>query len=140
MHWFRLTTYSVFTRFQNLFVGNTLGPAYNEYPVIRSRLLCIKLIDCNVKKFSYNEHPLITRLHSSRMRTVRLLPISPSMYCTGGCLVPGVAWSRGVSAPGGPASGAGGGCIPACNGPDPPVNRITEKGKNITLSQLRCGR
>ena len=25
-----------------------------------SRFLCIKIIDCNVKKFGYNEHPLVT--------------------------------------------------------------------------------
>ena len=39
---------------------------------------------------------LITSMHSSRMRTARLLPISPSMHCMVGygCLV-------GVSAPGG---------------------------------------
>ena len=34
----------------------------------------------------------------------------------------------------------GGGCIPACNGVDHPVNRITDTCKNITLPQLRCGR
>ena len=40
--------------------GDTLGPAYNEFsynehPIIASRFLYIKLIDCNVKKFGYNE-------------------------------------------------------------------------------------
>ena len=55
----------------------------------------------------------LTRLHSSRMHTARLLTVSPSMHCAGGevpdpggCLVRGVsalrgAWSRGGSAPGG---------------------------------------
>ena len=43
----------------------TLGPAYNkfvysQYPVTASRFLCIKLIDGNIKKFGYNEHPLTT--------------------------------------------------------------------------------
>ena len=33
-----------------------LGAAYNEFPVTMSRSLCIKIIDCNVEKFSYNEH------------------------------------------------------------------------------------
>ena len=51
IHWFRLTTYSVSTRFQILCVGNTLwaaysGFVYNEHPFIMSRFLCIKLIDC----------------------------------------------------------------------------------------------
>ena len=41
----------------------TLGPAhnescYNKNPAILSRFLCIKVIDCNVKMFGYNEHPL----------------------------------------------------------------------------------
>ena len=43
----------------------TMGPAYNEFGynehlVVEIRFLCIKLIDCNVKKFGYNEQPLIT--------------------------------------------------------------------------------
>ena len=33
---------------------------YNEHPAITSRILCIKITDCNVKKLAYNEHPLIT--------------------------------------------------------------------------------
>ena len=39
-------------------------------------------------------------MHSSRMRTARLLPVSPSMHC-GGCLLRGVSGPRGcVSARG----------------------------------------
>ena len=62
-----------------------------------------------------------TRLHSSRMRTASLLPVSPSMHCTGG----GGSGPEGSLplVPGGgvPASGPGVGvCIPACNGADPP--------------------
>ena len=72
-----------------------------------------------------------TRLHSSRMRTTRLLPVSPSMHCAGrvcswGCLLPGGVLSGGVCSRG---------CIPACNGADPPVNRMIDRCKNITLSQ-----
>ena len=38
----------------------TLGPAYkefgyNEHPATMSRFHCIKIIDCNLKKFGYNE-------------------------------------------------------------------------------------
>ena len=33
----------------------TLGPAYNEHSATTSRFLCINIIDCNVKKFTYNE-------------------------------------------------------------------------------------
>ena len=71
------------------------------------------------------------------MRTVRLLPVSPSMHCAGG----GVCSQGGVSAPGGSVCSWGcllpGGCIPACNGADPlpPVNRMTDRCKNITLPQ-----
>ena len=56
----------------------------------------------------------------------------------GGC-APGVCASGGVCFPGGCASGGctSGGCfrcIPACS-----VNRMTDRCKNITLPQLRCG-
>ena len=48
----------------------------------------------------------------------------------GACL-----WSRGV-----PDSGHGG-CIPACNGADPPVNRMTDRCKKYYLApNLVCGR
>ena len=33
---------------------------YNEHPATTSRFLCVKIIDCNVKKFDYNKNPLIT--------------------------------------------------------------------------------
>ena len=58
-----------------------------------------------------------TRLHSSRMHTARLLPVSPSMHWPGGS---------------GPGGGAGRlplvrkgvrECIPACNGADPPYGQ-----------------
>ena len=59
----------------------------------------------------------------------------------------GVSAPRGVSALGGCAPGGcarGGGCvgIPACTEADtpPPVDRITDACKNITLTQFRCGR
>ena len=51
------------------------------------------------------------------------------------CTVLGGVWSGGCL----PLVGRG--CIPACNGADPPpANRITDTCKNITLPQLRCGR
>ena len=43
-----------------LYEENTMGPAYNEHPATTSRSLYIRIIDCNVKKFAYNEPPLIT--------------------------------------------------------------------------------
>ena len=91
-------------------------------------------------------------MHSSGMSTVRLFPVSPSMHCSGGyawfwsqggCLLLGGAclWSRG-SAPGGWGGCLlleGWWCIPACNGTDPPVNRMTDRCKNITLPQTSSG-
>ena len=55
------------------------------------------------------------------------------MSAPGGCLV----W--GGSAPGGllrgeVSAGGGGGGIPACTEADPPVNRMTERCKNITFA------
>ena len=63
-------------------------------------------------------------MHSSRMHTARLLPVSPSMHCGGGS-------APGVSAPGGVILGGsapGGMCISACNGADTPpsVDRILD--------------
>ena len=49
------------------------------------------------------------------MRTARALTVSPSMLCTG--VLPR------------------GGGIPACTEADPPVNRMTDRCKNITLPQ-----
>ena len=131
-------------------------------------------------------------MHSSRMRTARLLPVSPSMHCSqggvpaqwgctcpgGGCTWPGrgctcpggylprrvPAWGglpaqgvylprgvylrggctcpRGCTCQGGvPAQGGGvpaQGCVPAGGVPAqvlPPVNRMTDRCKNITLPQ-----
>ena len=46
-------------------VSATLGFAYNEFgynehPAITSRFLCMKIVECNVKKFGCNEHRLVT--------------------------------------------------------------------------------
>ena len=54
--------------------------------------------------------------------------VCPGVVCLGGCLL------RGVSAPGGVCWG----CVYLLR--VPPVNRMTDRCKNITLPQLRCGR
>ena len=71
-----------------------------------------------------------TRLHSSRMRTARLLPVSTSMHY-GGCL--GVP----ASGLGGASLWSGAGCLyPSMKwGRPAPVNRMTDRCKNITLPQ-----
>ena len=91
-------------------------------------------------------------MHSSRMRTGRSLTVCggggelvpPSGGDGGGgCLLPGgVPPSRGCLLPGGCPSGGcllpggllPGGGIPACTEADPPVDRITDTSKNITLA------
>ena len=58
-----------------------------------------------------------TGMHSSRMRTARLLPVSPSMHTAGGCLLWGVSAPGGVCSRGsrvfawGGLSAPGGGCL-----------------------------
>ena len=68
----------------------------------------------------------LTRMHSSRMRTAHLLPVSPSMHCSGGVpglgvyLVPrgvylvfgGCTWSWGVYPVKGCVPGPRGWCVP----------------------------
>ena len=88
-----------------------------------------------------------TRLHSSRMHTARALTISPSLLCAGGVYlvlggVPGpggVPGLGGVPGPRGTWLVPGGGGVPGQVLP-PPVDRITDTCKNITLPQLCCGR
>ena len=41
-----------------------------------------------------------TRMHSSRMRTACLLPVSPSMHCYGGCMPGGGVPARGCTCSG----------------------------------------
>ena len=100
------------------------------------------------------ENIRITRLHSSRMHTARLLIVSPSMHCAGvvpapgGCLLPGGVCSRGggVLGPGGSAQGGlvpagcllpGGGWVAPHHAPrqTPPANKMADRCKNITLPQ-----
>ena len=86
-----------------------------------------------------------TRMHSSRMRTGRSLTVCCSVFPTGGgfSLVPGGGspWSRGGGGSpwsGGVLLGPGGGGSPWSGGvfsrEPPPVNRITDTCKNITLA------
>ena len=70
-------------------------------------------------------------MHSSRMLTTRLLPVSPSMHCAEGICFPGGVYfqggvcSRGVFACGGGVCFLGGsapwGCISACTEADTPL-------------------
>ena len=85
-----------------------------------------------------------TSVHFSRMRTARWLTISQHV------LSRGVSTQGGVC-PGGLPRGGGvctgeclqGGCLantPQTRGTHPPVDRMTDTCKNITLPQLCCGR
>ena len=66
-------------------------------------------------------------MHSSRMRTARLLTVSQHALCRGD-VYPSMYWGEGVC----PTQGVW--------QTTPPVNRMTDRCKNITLPQLRCGR
>ena len=97
-------------------------------------------------------------MHSSRMCTARLLPVSPSMHCSqggvpaqrGGVPAQGVYLPRGVYQPGGaPAQGdvpAQGGVpsrgVPAQGGtcPGTPPCGQTDMCKNIIFANFVCGR
>ena len=79
-------------------------------------------------------------MHSSRMRIGRSLTVCRSLLPGGWCDSQGVCFGGGCSScggvlPGGVCASRGGG-IPACieAEPPPPVNRITDTSKNITLA------
>ena len=91
-----------------------------------------------------------TRIHSSRMRTSRLLPVFPSMHCSEGCTrsqgaVPGLrgcTWSKGAVPStrgvylvlGGVSGPRGVYLVRGCTCPGtPPVNRMTDRWKNMAL-------
>ena len=91
-----------------------------------------KLLNCSNERLNSN----ITSMHSSRMRTAHLLTIPRSIrgggWCPpGGCL-PGGCLPGGVCLRG--CLPSGGVCPIAC-WDTPPVNRVTDRCKNITLSQ-----
>ena len=58
---------------------STQGPSYNEFghnkhPALAIRFVCIKIIDCNLKKFDCEEHPLtMSKLIFVRAPSVNLL-------------------------------------------------------------------
>ena len=60
---------------------------------------------------------------------------APGGSAPGGCLLSGGLLQGGVCSQGGCLPLVPGGCIPACNGANPPVNRMTDRCKNITLPQ-----
>ena len=57
---------------------------YKTFGIVRNTIRRVE----NKQKFTGH-----TRLHSSRIHTARLLTVSPSMHCTGGCLLRGHVWS-----------------------------------------------
>ena len=95
-------------------------------------MLQIKVLD---------EFNLSKRMHSSRMRTGRSLTVCCSLLSGRGdvCLVPGgvSAWSwGGLPGPGGVSAWSGGWVclVPGGLPEDPPMDRITDTCKNITLA------
>ena len=88
--------------------------------------MCLK----NLMRFNLSA----TRMHSSRMRTVRCSSRLLWGVCPGGVSAQGVS-TQGVSDWGGMSAR---GCLP--DTPPPPVDRMADACENITLPQLRCGR
>ena len=100
-----------------------------------------------------------TRMHSSRMRTARLLTVSQHALRRGGVCQQGLSarGDGGLSTWGVSAQAclhqrvsalgvvcpvrvsAQQGCLPRGVWQTPPVDRMTDRCKNITLSQLCCG-
>ena len=80
-----------------------------------------------------------TRRHSSRMRTARLLPVSPSMHCSGGCTC-----QRGVYLPAGGGVPEGVGGVPARGVPAqvPPLCEQNDRQvqKYYLAPNFVCGR
>ena len=110
---------------------------------------CYRKIDIAWKRYKYQEEKLEWRdspkqekccqkqgqtgMHSSRMRTARLLTVSQHALPGGGMYLPGGVPARGCTCLGGvPARGY----LPAGYLPRyPPMNRMTDRCKNITLPQ-----
>ena len=125
----------------------------------RSIISCLEYLAVCINSLCFLEtkaDTASTRLHYNRMRTAHLLTVSPSMHCAGGCLLREGAWSGGSgrrggsglegSAPGGPGWGGGGGWSGwevvsqhALRQTPPPVNRMTDRCKNITFANFVCG-
>ena len=96
----------------------------NSFP-IQTPIFSKTVVNCNEMERGEKVHRMFslkdvwTRMHSSRMRTVR---------CSG-CL------GRGGCVGGGVCLGGAGVCLGVYTSP-PPVNRITDRCKNITFPQL----
>ena len=99
----------------------------------------------SLSSFDFTKHLILlilltlTRMHSSSIAGVCF----PGGVCSGGGLLwggllwGGLLWgvsALGGSAPGGSNSGGGGVCLSAFSETTPPVNRMTNRCKNITLA------
>ena len=73
-------------------------PAEPEKYCSRINILILKKSSPEVTAWNAS----ITRMHSSRMRTARMLPVSDGMHCSGGC-----TWSQGCTWPQGGVPGPG---------------------------------
>ena len=95
-------------------------------------------LDCHFVSDADWDSTSITRMHSSRMRTVHCSSRLPGVGCLsgGGIVCPGDVF-RGCL----PRGCLPRGCLPrGVSARHPPVDRMTDRCKNITLQQLRCGR
>ena len=110
--------------------STAVASAHDAYAILQVFFIFLSLPKTS-KECSYEP----TKMHSSRMRTARLLPVSPSRHCTGGMSAPRGCLLQGVSA-------LEGAVYPTCTEADTPhpVNRMTDRCKNTTFANFVCGR
>ena len=94
------------------------------------------------RSFTSDGIKFLTRLHSSRMHTTRLLTVSSSIHCAGGVLCQGGSALSGGSALPGEVSLPRGVVSQHAMGQNPPVNRIldTRLRKYYLAPNFVCGR
>ena len=109
--------------------------------LVQPLLLCSSFIVIRDTK----RNSVLTRMHSSRMRTAHLLPVSPSMHYGGGSALGvsaprvGVYFQGGVCWWGVSASGPRGCVSQHAIGQTPPCGQTDNCG-NITFANFVCGR
>ena len=110
---------SPFTQINIFYLPKKGFDRLNCFPALCLVIASISILRLD-KLLNYPLPPNTTTMHSSRMRTARVLTVSHSMLCTGGC-----TWSRGWGVPGPGVSGT------------PPLwtEFLTDTSENITLPQ-----
>ena len=139
--------------------SNPLPGDVSLFTLVEATMWSFAFIQSTIPNKCMNKNLTTTSMHSSRMRTTRLLPISPSMHCawggvcyTGGVCYPGDVCYLGVSATGARCLLTGGclllrgmsafwGVYPSMHwGRHTPLwtEWLTDRCKNITFTNFVC--